>query len=64
MTSLPQKLSDWPLEAKELWSERASIMEFVANMTRESAEYWAEKDIRKQFASDLRRELGVKNSEL
>ena len=47
-TSLPAKVSDWPVEWRELFEERAGIMEYVANLDRHAAEYWAERDIRKQ----------------
>lgn len=45
--SLPEKISDWPAEWRELWIERAGIMEFEGGMRRWQAEKRAEEDIRK-----------------
>jgi hypothetical protein len=50
---LPPKIADWPPHWKELFDERAGIMEFLSrDTTRESAEYWAEKDIRRQASRE------------
>lgn len=48
---LPDYITDWPPEWKELWSERAGIMEHDSNISRASAERLAEADIRKQAAN-------------
>ena len=45
--NLPLKRERWPAEWLELWSERAGIMEFQGNLSREAAEMRAEQDIRK-----------------
>jgi hypothetical protein len=44
--NLPEKLRDWPPEWLELWSERAGIIEYMANVSRFTAEFRAEEDIR------------------
>ena len=44
---LPDKISDWPQEWKELLNERAAIMEFEGNMSRYAAERLAEQDTRR-----------------
>jgi hypothetical protein len=50
---LPLKIADWPLHWKELFEERAGIIEFSGRgVTRESAEFWAEKDIRRQASRE------------
>ena len=54
--NLPEKLRDWPPEWLELWSERAGIIEYMANVSRFTAEFRAEQDIRKQ-AHDRTREV-------
>ena len=45
--TLPRSISDWPDTWKELWTERAAIMEFQGNLPRLNAEREAEYDIRK-----------------
>jgi hypothetical protein len=45
---LPTFLYRWPAYWLELYQERAAIMEFQGNMTREQAEKQAEQDIRRQ----------------
>jgi hypothetical protein len=43
---LPLDKSRWPAEWRELYEERAGIIEFMSNLSRESAEFRAEYDIR------------------
>ena len=52
MTSLPLKIADWPSYWRELYEERAGIMEYSANLEKSAAKYWAERDIRKQFEKE------------
>ncbi len=49
---LPQKISDWPPIWRELWAERAGIMEFEGGLRRFTAEYRAEQDVRKLVANE------------
>ena len=44
---LPPKIADWPAEWRELWNERAGIMEHEGHLSRFTAEVRAEQDIRK-----------------
>jgi hypothetical protein len=48
--NLPADKNRWPTWALELWNERAGIMEFSGNLTRQAAEFRAEQDVRKQVA--------------
>lgn len=50
--TLPPKIQDWPTEWRELWVERAGIMEFEGKWSRETAEWMAERDIRKIAAKE------------
>lgn len=45
---LPRSIAAWPLIWKELYEERAALMEFSGNITRQDAEREAERDIRGQ----------------
>ena len=45
--NLPASRVRWPLWALELWAERAAIMEFQGNLSRDTAEFRAEEDVRK-----------------
>ena len=47
--TLPTHVKDWPLKWRELYEERAGIMEFQGNMRKEDAERNAEANIRWQF---------------
>jgi hypothetical protein len=49
---LPTFLYRWPAYWLELFEERAAIMEFQGNMTREKADKQAEQDIRRQAAEE------------
>lgn len=44
---LPDKVANWPTEWRELFEERAGIIEFMSNLSRSTAEFRAEQDIRK-----------------
>ncbi len=44
---LPPTIDRWPAEWRELYQERAGIMEFEGHMSRERAEKLAELDVRK-----------------
>jgi hypothetical protein len=52
--NLPPKRERWPAKWLELWSERAGIIEYMSNVSRETAEFRAEQDIRKQAAREER----------
>ncbi len=45
--TLPKYVHTWPDLWRELWQERAGIMEFDGKISRPEAEKAAEKDIRK-----------------
>jgi len=45
--NLPIRRDRWPREWLELFEERAAIMEFQGNLTRDVAEIRAEQDVRK-----------------
>ena len=47
--TLPTYVKDWPTYWRELYEERAGIMEFQGNMRKEDAERNAEANIRWQF---------------
>ena len=46
--NLPPNRNRWPSWAVELFEERAGIIEFMGNLSRETAEFRAEQDVRKQ----------------
>jgi hypothetical protein len=48
--NLPLNRNRWPSWATELFEERAGLMEFSGNMSRETAELRAEQDVRHQAA--------------
>jgi hypothetical protein len=48
--NLPSNIAAWPPKWRELYEERAGIIEFQANLKRETAEFRAEQDIRKLAA--------------
>lgn len=45
---LPSSISDWPILYREAFEERAGLMEFLGNLSKEDAEYFAEQNIRKE----------------
>ena len=49
---LPPDINDWPEFWRELYEERAGIIEFIANKPRVYAEIMAEKDIRRQAGEE------------
>jgi hypothetical protein len=46
--NLPPNRAAWPARWRERYEERAGIIEFQANVSRQTAEFRAEQDIRKQ----------------
>jgi hypothetical protein len=52
--NLPLHRARWSKEWIELWAERAAIMEYQGNLSRETAEIRAEADVRKQAAREER----------
>jgi hypothetical protein len=52
--NLPLSRDRWPARWLELWSERAAIIEFMGNLSRETAEWRAEQDIRRVAAREER----------
>ena len=54
--NLPLSRAAWPAHYRELFEERAAIMEYQANLSREIAEFRAEQDVRKQAATEKREE--------
>ena len=53
---LPTDKTRWPAYWKELYEERAALIEYQANLSRETSEYRAEQDIRKQAAAEGEKE--------
>ena len=54
--NLPPNRAAWPARYRELFEERAGIIEFMANLTRATAEFRAEQDVRKIAATEKREE--------
>lgn len=54
--NLPANPAAWPARYRELYEERAGIIEFMAGLTRQTAEFRAEQDIRKIAAQEGKRE--------
>jgi hypothetical protein len=54
--NLPANPAAWPARWKELWAERAAIIEYDANVSRLTAETRATLDIRKLAAAEKREE--------
>jgi hypothetical protein len=46
--NLPAQIAAWPPRYRELYEERAALIEFMANLSRQTAEFRAQEDIRKQ----------------
>lgn len=46
--SLPPEIAHWPAAWRELWEERAGIMQFDAKLSRDQAELLAESEVRRQ----------------
>lgn len=54
--TLPPNRAAWPKKWRELFEERAGLIEFQANLSRQTAEFRAEQDIRKVAAYEKREE--------
>ncbi len=54
--NLPANRAAWPPLWKERFEERAAIMEFMGNLSRQTAEFRAEIDVRKLAAAEKREE--------
>lgn len=48
--NLPPNRAAWPKKWRELFEERAGIIEYQAMLPRNIAEHYAEQDVRKQAA--------------
>jgi hypothetical protein len=54
--NLPPNRAAWPAKYRELFEERAGIIEFMSNLPRQTAEGRAEADIRRLAATEKREE--------
>ena len=54
--NLSARIADWPKKWRELYEERAALIEYQANLLRSTAEFRAEQDIRKLAAREKREE--------
>jgi hypothetical protein len=54
--TLPPNIAAWPAKWRELYEERAALIEFQANLSRPTAEFRAEQDVRKQAAMEPKKE--------
>jgi len=45
--NLPLSITAWPAYYRELYEERAAIMEFQGNLSRQTAEFRAAEDVRR-----------------
>jgi len=54
--NLPLNRAAWPSRWKEAFEERAAVIEFMGNLSRETAEFRAEQDVRKQAAQEPQEE--------
>lgn len=52
--NLPANIAAWPKKWRELYEERAALIEFQANLSRSTAEFRAQLDIRKLAAREKR----------
>lgn len=50
--NLPLKVADWPAKWRQLFEERASLIEFQSNLSRDTAEFRAEQDVRRTAAQE------------
>jgi hypothetical protein len=57
--NLPPNPAAWPKRWRELYEERAGIIEFQANLSRETAEFRAQMDVRKQAAEEKREKVSA-----
>ena len=56
VVNLPLNRTSWPKKWQELYEERAALIEFQANLSRQIAEWRAEQDIRRVAATEKREE--------
>jgi hypothetical protein len=56
MRNLPPNIAAWPERFRELYEERAGIIEFMGGLTRQTAEFRAEADIRRVAAMEDEKE--------
>lgn len=54
--NLPANPAAWPKYWRELYEERAALIEYQANLSRETAEFRAQIDVRRQAAMEPRKE--------
>jgi hypothetical protein len=54
--NLPADRHRWPAKYQELFTERAGIIEFMGNLSRETSEFRAEADIREVAAREGEKE--------
>lgn len=54
--NLPANPAAWPALWRERFEERAGIIEYMGNLSRQTAEFRAEIDCRKQAAMEPRKE--------
>jgi hypothetical protein len=54
--SLPAQIAHWPAAWREVFEERAGIMQFDARLSREQAELLAESEVRRQADEEFRKE--------
>lgn len=59
IAALPERVADWPAEARELFDERAGFGEFVGGLSREEAERAAEALVRLRVAGGAREDRGA-----
>jgi len=53
--NLPPNIAAWPAKWREVFEERAGIIEYMANVSRFTAEVRAEQIVRKQAAMEPRK---------
>ena len=51
-SQLPIQVAAWPAYWRELYEERAGIMEYLGNMERKAAEFTAERAVRRQYQQE------------
>jgi hypothetical protein len=54
--NLPPNPAAWPARWREAYEERAGIIEFMSNVSRETAEFRAQIDVRREAAVEPRKE--------
>jgi hypothetical protein len=53
--NLPPNIAAWPAKWREVWEERAALMEYEGNLSRVTAEFRAAQIVRKQAAMEPRK---------